>query len=141
MTKVTWKTRSHHKIMCFWFSDLYTEMQRTVVLLGGSGETGKQVLKELNANPLVSKVILVTLLLLFWVKTTPCFTYSTFRLGFFSNKGWENYWNQMLILLTFNRTSLWIKYIQPVSNFCVMHPIHMISKCDCTFRLGEDFFR
>ena len=34
-------------------------MTKVVLLLGGSGETGKQVLKELNANPMVSRIILV----------------------------------------------------------------------------------
>ena len=36
-----------------------SEMTKVVLLLGGSGETGKQVLKELNANPMVSRIILV----------------------------------------------------------------------------------
>ena len=32
-----------------------SEMTKVALLLGGSGETGKQVLKELNANPMVSR--------------------------------------------------------------------------------------
>ena len=34
-------------------------MTKVALLLGGSGETGKVVLKELNANPMVSRIILV----------------------------------------------------------------------------------
>lgn len=36
-----------------------SEMTKVALLLGGSGETGKQVLKQLNMNPLVSRIILV----------------------------------------------------------------------------------